>query len=693
MIPICNFNQTITKQTLQTQNTQAMKKSTLFLMLMMSYLSIFSQRNCGLVEVIEHAKSIDPDAAERLRQNEIFTKNKITAISENRSFGGSIITIPVVVHVLYTNSNENISDAQIQSQIDVLNEDFRRQNPDQTNQWSAAADTQIEFCLAKTAPDGTLTNGITRKQTNVANWNADKNYMKRTNTGGVDPWDQNLYLNIWLVPNPLNSDNETLLGYAYYPGAYPAMDGVVVKTDVFGRIGYVSPPYDGGRTATHEVGHYLNLIHIWGDGACGVDDLVNDTPPSDEENTGCPGSHTSCGSPDMFQNYMDYTNDNCLNLFTQGQADRMRAQFESGGLRVSLGKSDKCNPPVATNDPCDGVPAFVGGQFYGAGQQVINNGVLYQSNGAGGWTNLGTCTTSGSGGETNTGTDNCSGIQAFQSGQFYAAGEQVVNNGTLYQSNGAGGWTNLGACGSSGGTEGNETGGGSGNCDGVQAYQGGQNYSAGTQVVNNGTLYESNGAGGWTNLGACTTTTNGGGTTGGTNPCDNAQQYQGGQSYPAGTYVINNGTLYQSSATGGWINLGACTNTGTTGGTPSCENAQPYQSGTSYPAGTLVVNNGILYESNGAGGWTNLGACAGGRVPFGFTEPVHIYPNPANSFIQVDGNMASSSRIKIFSTHGKLVKEEQLNDGQINLAGLSNGVYFIEINDGLQRVIKKFIKQ
>lgn len=331
-----------------------MKKTiTLSLLSFLLTLSVFAQqdRNCSTMENLEYRKQLDPTLEQRMDQIEAFTQQRV-AQSQNARIDGSIITIPVVVHVLYRNSTENISVAQIQSQLDVLNEDFRRTNPDADNTWSQAADSEIQFCLTTIDPNGNTTTGITRKQVTRQDWGTSDD-MKRTSTGGVNPWNTSAYLNMWIVPQ-MTSGGNTILGYAQFPGGSAATDGVVMGYNYFGRVGNVSAPFDGGRTTTHEVGHFLNLRHIWGDANCG-NDFVSDTPTHQTSNGGCPVGQVSCGSTDMVQNYMDYTNDSCMNLFTQGQKARMRATLLSGGPRAALGLSDKCGGGGTTPTCTDGV--------------------------------------------------------------------------------------------------------------------------------------------------------------------------------------------------------------------------------------------------------------------------------------------------------------------------------------------------
>jgi hypothetical protein len=263
-----------------------------------------------------------------------------------------IITIPVVVHVLWNESDQNISDEQIQSQIEVLNEDFRRQNEDRLSSdhpfYEFTEDIQMEFCLATRDPFGAVTQGITRTKTNIKSWN-DNNYddVFFSDRGGKNNWNPDHYLNMYVI----EGDGETL-GFASFPDEledYREFDGVVIDHRVFGRTGTSgSEDFEGamGRTATHEVGHWLNLWHIWGDEFCG-DDKVSDTVPAEEDNYDCPSfphhPNNECGSGpngEMYMNYMDYVDDACAVMFTKGQGNRMRAVL--AGLRSPIQKSNGC---------------------------------------------------------------------------------------------------------------------------------------------------------------------------------------------------------------------------------------------------------------------------------------------------------------------------------------------------------------
>lgn len=327
-----------------------MKKIYLSFLLFFCYSIAFSQtQKCATVQHWEKVKQIDPQAQERMNQLNAFMEEWTRNHSGSR---GGIITIPVVVHVVYNTSEQNISDDQIYSQIDVLNEDFRLQNSDALDNthpfYPYTADAGIEFCLAQQDPDGNPTDGITRTSTDVVAFaDPDMDFVKSTDDGGIDNWDPTQYLNLWVC----NLEGTTL-GYAAFPSELstnPELDGVVIRYEAFGTEGTAGSGDFGvndlGRTGSHEVGHWLNLFHIWGDDQCG-DDQVSDTPTAEGDNYGCPNfphrANNLCGSDDdgeMYMNYMDYVDDNCMNMFTEGQADRMWAALNSerSGILNSIG--------------------------------------------------------------------------------------------------------------------------------------------------------------------------------------------------------------------------------------------------------------------------------------------------------------------------------------------------------------------
>ena len=272
------------------------------------------------------------------------TANFVAQRQANRSSILDVVTIPVVFHVIYSNADENISDARLMEQLQTLNDDFRRTNSDADNSWPQAADSEVEFCLASTDPNGQPTSGILRVSTGVSSFGTN-DAMKFTLDGGSDAWPTGSYLNFWVC-----NLGGGLLGYAQFPGGPAATDGVVCNYPNVGLSGSGGGIYNLGRTGTHEVGHWLNLYHIWGDGGCGVDDAVADTPESDGPNYNCDLGHVSCGTDDMVQNYMDYSSDACMNVFTQGQADRMAALLASSGARGSLRNSTGCGVVVPDFD-------------------------------------------------------------------------------------------------------------------------------------------------------------------------------------------------------------------------------------------------------------------------------------------------------------------------------------------------------
>ena len=298
-------------------------------------------RVCHTMGNLDRLLQKDPKMAKRMGVIEKQTQSFVHSMRQNPSQRSQMmVTIPVVFHILYNTDAENISDAQVLSQLQILNDDFRRLNANQDNVWPQAADTQIEFCLATQDPQGNPTDGILRVPTNVGTFGTN-DAMKFTSQGGSDAWPASDYMNFWVCD--LGS---SLLGYAQFPGGPASTDGIVCNYTATGNTGTASAPFNLGRTATHEVGHYLNLRHIWGDGGCGASDFVDDTPDSDGPNYGCALGSSACGSTDMVQNYMDYSDDACMNLFTQGQSDRMNALFAPGGARASLVNSPGCTPAV-----------------------------------------------------------------------------------------------------------------------------------------------------------------------------------------------------------------------------------------------------------------------------------------------------------------------------------------------------------
>jgi pregnancy-associated plasma protein-A len=294
-------------------------------------------RSCGTVQNFFRQVDLYP----ALRRNQAMLES-MTASAARRSLAVAPVfprKIPVVVHVLYNDTADDISDDQIATQIEVLNEDFSNKNSDLSKVPESfkefVGNPGLEFFLAKVDPSGAATDGITHRQTSAAPFVVDDS-MKADASGGRSPWDTARYLNIWVCPL-----RGGVLGYAQFPGGPPETDGVVILTSGFGKGGSAVDPFNLGRTATHEVGHYLNLSHIWGEArvpTCTDSDFVDDTPNQFEPNFNKPTFPSpSCGNTphgDMFMNYMDYVDDDTMFMFTKQQVLRMHAALEFSRSRL-----------------------------------------------------------------------------------------------------------------------------------------------------------------------------------------------------------------------------------------------------------------------------------------------------------------------------------------------------------------------
>lgn len=286
------------------------------------------KRVCASEQIRDSVMASNP----AMRQKVAEIENHAALFSQNRALGKVLadgtVEVPVIVNVLYRTSTENISDAQIQSQIDVLNADYAGTNADAAKiptefKAVAAGNTGIKFRLVK----------VNRKATTARSWGTN-DAMKKSSTKGIDATDPKQYLNMWVV-----GDMGSVLGYATFPeSAGQWNDGLVMAKNYFGKTS--AAPYNLGRTTTHEVGHYFNLRHIWGDGNCATD-YVADTPTQMDKNFGTPSypKYDVCGGVSrstMFMNYMDYVNDAAMYMFSAGQKIRMQAVISATGARAGL---------------------------------------------------------------------------------------------------------------------------------------------------------------------------------------------------------------------------------------------------------------------------------------------------------------------------------------------------------------------
>ena len=273
------------------------------------------RRNCGTMAVHMMLLEKHPEMRARLFKLERDTERMRSTLAVAKL---KTKTVKVVVNVVFKTDAQNLSDAQIRSQIKVLNQDFGATNPDRTKvptPWKGlVTDTRIRFTLAKT----------TRTKTTKSSFGQDDG-VKKAATGGIPPFSPKTHLNLWVC-----ALGGSLLGYAQFPGGPAATDGVVINFQAFGTMGTAASPFNKGRSATHEVGHYFNLRHIWGDtDDCSGSDMVADTPNAATPNFGTPSfPSVSCNNGpngDMFMNYMDYVDDAAMFMFTTQQVARMRA--------------------------------------------------------------------------------------------------------------------------------------------------------------------------------------------------------------------------------------------------------------------------------------------------------------------------------------------------------------------------------
>ncbi len=312
-------------------------------------------QHCASMHFLERQIAEDATMNTHLAQIERFIAESHLQLQTRG--GDTIVTIPVVVHVLYGTNGENISELQIATQINILNLDFNKLNSELDKTPAQfkplIADCKLQFKLAARDPDGQPTTGIMRYNRTSRNWGTN-NDVKNPAKGGITPWNPQKYLNIWVC-----NVGDGILGYASFPGCAAAFDGIVVDNTAFGTTGTARYPFNKGRTCVHEIGHWLGLFHTWGDRECG-DDLIADTPMQKNAHTGeiATPQYSDCTGliqMDMTMNFMEYVNDASMWLFTEGQKTRMRTVLTNPLIRGSLARSDGATPVLSTKIGCDTV--------------------------------------------------------------------------------------------------------------------------------------------------------------------------------------------------------------------------------------------------------------------------------------------------------------------------------------------------
>ncbi|MGN7867147.1 zinc metalloprotease [Chryseobacterium sp.] len=297
-----------------------------------------SKRSCLSEEIREKMLQKNPSLRQKMSEIEAGAERYANNLAMGKVLADGTVEIPVVFNVIYNTATQNVSDARIAEQIAVLNADYGGTNSDVTKipsafQPSAAGDVKIRFKLVAT----------NRKQSSKTGWRSDLEEMKKASTGGITATDVTKNMNIWVVNSILDENNQPgTLGYAYYPEhAGQWYDGLVIGYNYIGKTG-ASAPFNLGRTVTHEVGHYLNLPHLWGSSDAGcLTDYSNDTPLSPGPNYGTPTYplNRSCGGvsrSQMFMNYMDYVDDKAMFMFSANQKTRMQAVVSASGPRSGL---------------------------------------------------------------------------------------------------------------------------------------------------------------------------------------------------------------------------------------------------------------------------------------------------------------------------------------------------------------------
>ncbi|GAB3583215.1 hypothetical protein GCM10027345_28560 [Hymenobacter daeguensis] len=644
------------------------------------------------MEVLQAQLAADPGMAQRMvainnQAMQFAASQAAQQVGTAQRTSAITVTIPVVVHVLYSTASENISDAQIQSQIDVLNEDYHKLNSDYTKTPSVfasqVADVGIQFVLAKRDPNGNATTGIERKSSTTTSWGtADK--IKSTSTGGLNAWNSSQYLNLWV-----GTIGGGILGYAQFPGGAASTDGVVISPVYFGRTGTVTSPYNLGRTASHEVGHWLNLNHIWGDdnGACTGTDNVSDTPNQASENYGKPTfPHVSCSNGpngDMFMNYMDYVDDNAMFMFSTGQSTRMNALFASGGARVGLLSSLGGVAPSGGTCP---TPASLAASSitntsatvsWAAASGAVSYNLQYRASGASTWTTVNQTATSKS-------------LTGLSAGTTYQYQVQTVCSGST------GAYSATASFTTTGGT--------------AVTYCASKGTSVSYEYIDYvalGSISRTSGAdAGYYNGTASSTTLAAGSAqtisfSAGFTGSAYAEYFkvyidynQNGVFTDAGETVVSAaGSSVATTRTGSFTVPTTAKNGATRMRVVMSDNSATTSCG-SYSYGetedyTVTISGGVARTDGSTARTGNPNAAA---------DQYTLYPNPATDVLSIARPLSADPEapftVRVFDLRGSEVKGLTMSEeGQLNVSGLRPGIYMLTLKDGASTTHQRFVKQ
>lgn len=623
-------------------------------------------RNCGTMSHLHEMEANDPQLINRMQEIEIRSQNWIKQQEGTANKTSAVITIPVVVHVVYRTAAENISDAQIQSQIAILNQDFRKLNADVALVPSAfaglASDCEIEFCLAQRDPNGNATNGIVRKQTTATSFSYTSNAIKYSSSGGDNAWNSAQYLNIWV-----GTLSGGVLGYAQFPGGAAATDGVVILNTAFGNTGTATAPFNKGRTATHEVGHWLNLYHIWGDdgSACTGSDQCADTPNQGAENYGTPPfPRTDACSPAspgvMFMNYMDYVDDAAMFMFTAGQKSRMVAALNTS--RTGILTSQGCVPP--STGSC-GTPASLNATAittsgatlgWGTVSGATSYNVQYKATSASTWTSTTSATTSKA----------ITGLSAATSYQFQV--QAVCSTSTGAYSTAATFTTSAASC--------------------TDSYESNNSRNNAKTIAMNADISAKIASGTDKDWFKFTTVS------GATNLKVVLDQLPA--DYDLKLYGPNGGTLATSQLSG--------TSAETITRNTSSTNSYFVQV---YPYSSSAFNNTVCYRLRVNTSGTAFRQGVSEEFTEGNINPekmaaidgITLYPNPSSDQINLSFFMENESRVQleVIDMLGKSVFNssfsgvEGFNKTEISTSDLTNGIYFVRIIQNEMSIVQKFM--